>query len=208
MMELYRKRNTATKIVFPLMDAASTSAYYTTSAWNSLTNSSKKVYCWSDDDSAPTSATIDGNPIQLDSTGEWYMVISASEISASSQYMSIKLKADQILEQTILIRITNYDSSNVSAACVEAIQDQFTFSGSSVISYAIGGSVSADTTSIVNAILAATIDTKSFSEIMEILLAMAQGRITRSNNLFTYYKQDNTTSLFTLESERSERTRL
>jgi len=110
-MEVSRKRSQATKVVFPLINAASATQYYTTSAWTSMTNASKSVYLWSDDASAPTSSTIAANPIQLGSTGKWYLVISASEISASSDYMSIKLKSDQVLEQTILIRITNYDAS-------------------------------------------------------------------------------------------------
>jgi hypothetical protein len=69
-------------------------------------------------------------------------------------------------------------------------------------------SASTDTAAIVTAILNATVDTKTIEQILEILLAMAQGKISRTNNKFTYYKQNNSTELYTLESERSERTRL
>lgn len=72
----------------------------------------------------------------------------------------------------------------------------------------VEASATVDTSAIANNIMETVIDEKTFQQAMEIMLAMATGRITRNNNKFTYYKQDNATELFTLESEKSERTRI
>jgi hypothetical protein len=57
-------------------------------------------------------------------------------------------------------------------------------------------------------ILNGTVDTKTVNEILEILLAYVNGRITVNGNTLTYYKQNNSTSLFTLTGSDSERTRI
>lgn len=60
---------------------------------------------------------------------------------------------------------------------------------------------------IVTAIFGNTVDTKTFAEIQEILLAYATGKIERSGSDYVYKKQDNTTTLFTLTSSPTDRTR-
>lgn len=81
-------------------------------------------------------------------------------------------------------------------------------SGTDTIDSTIVSATSAATSVITDDIFAKMVDTKTFEEIMEILLSMATGKIERTNNKYTYYKQDNTTELYTLKSERSKRTRL
>ena len=72
----------------------------------------------------------------------------------------------------------------------------------------VTNNVNVDTTSIVDSILSATIDTKTFEQVMEILLAMASGKIIKSGSNYAYLKQDNGTTLFTLETSTSARERL
>ncbi len=53
-------------------------------------------------------------------------------------------------------------------------------------------------------------DGKTFDEVLEALLAMAQGRIVQVSsdpNVFDFYRQDDTTVLFTLTQGATERTR-
>jgi hypothetical protein len=95
------------------------------------------------------------------------------------------------------------DYTDVMSAAISAIDQRFTFSGDSVKAYTSG---SVDTQSIVDAIFANVVDTKSFEDILTYLLSMASGKITRSNNKFTYYKADGSTALYTLESNRNDRT--
>ncbi len=63
-------------------------------------------------------------------------------------------------------------------------------------------------TEIVDAIFGKVIDTKTFEEISEILLAYSTGKIERTGSTYVYKKQDNTTTLFTLVSSPTDRTRL
>lgn len=51
-MELFRKKNTATTFVFPLISSGSND-YYTTSAWASLANPTISAYSWSDSVNLP-----------------------------------------------------------------------------------------------------------------------------------------------------------
>ena len=59
----------------------------------------------------------------------------------------------------------------------------------------------------VSDVLNGTIDVKTLKQTLEVLLAYAQGRVVKSGSSYAYYKQDNTTSLFTLNATPSERTR-
>lgn len=61
---------------------------------------------------------------------------------------------------------------------------------------------------IIDSLNAETYDGVAFQNIMKILLSMAQGRIVENPaGTFTFYAQDNTTSLFVLNKTGSERTR-
>lgn len=62
-------------------------------------------------------------------------------------------------------------------------------------------------TEIVTAIFGNSIDGKTFTEISEIILAYATGRIVKSGASYEYRKQDNSTPLFTLNASATERTR-
>lgn len=56
-------------------------------------------------------------------------------------------------------------------------------------------------------ILDGTVDGTTVGAILEILLAAAQGRLVKSGDTYTYYKQDNVTALFTNLLDTDERTR-
>jgi hypothetical protein len=60
---------------------------------------------------------------------------------------------------------------------------------------------------IVTAIFGNTIDTKTFAQISEIMLAYSTGKIEKSGADYLYKKQDNTTTLFTLTASPTDRTR-
>lgn len=61
---------------------------------------------------------------------------------------------------------------------------------------------------IIESLNSETYDGVAFQNIMKILLSMAQGRIVENPvGTFTFYAQDNTTSLFVLNKTGSERTR-
>jgi hypothetical protein len=114
-MELFRKKNLATNIVFPLLTSGG-NQYYTTSAWSNLTNRSVSAYSWADSISA-TALVLSQSPVQLSNTGLWNLSATATEMNPSSgnhDYITIKLKADQIQEQTILIMLTDYSIQDLA----------------------------------------------------------------------------------------------
>lgn len=57
-------------------------------------------------------------------------------------------------------------------------------------------------------ILEGSIDGTTVRAVLEILLAAAQGRLVKSGDTYTYYKQDNATALFTNLLAPDERTRV
>lgn len=133
-MEIIRKKATAATFVFPLITAGS-STYYTTSAWSNLTSATKTVYTWAaGSGNAPTSATIAGNPTQLESTGVWWLSATANELNYD--YVEIKLAAAEIQEQTLIIKTVNYDFTDIPAAILGASTAPYTVSGT--VGYDIG----------------------------------------------------------------------
>ncbi len=57
-------------------------------------------------------------------------------------------------------------------------------------------------------ILAGTVDTQTIEVVLEYMLAMATGKIVKTSDTFTYYKQDNSTSAFSLSGSTDARVRL
>jgi len=136
----------------------------------------------------------------------WVEVVNKTSVEVSNDILDVSAG---IIDQGNEYWAASASTSDVSAGCILAIDNKFDFSGTSVVAVTSGSSVdAASITNIVNAILSATIDTKTYEEVMEILLAMASGKIVRTANRFQYMKQDGSTALFTLESSSSERTRL
>jgi len=181
-MELFRTKNLATRISFPLITSGSTD-YFTGTAWESLTNASISAYSWQDSQSA-TSLSISGTPVELNSTGLWHMPLSQSEMNPNSgndDYIIIKFNASEIQEQSILIQLQEYNIKETSA-------------------------VKNTTAEISAAVYETVIDTKSVEEILEILMAYSIGNISKSGTTFTYKKQDGTTTLFTITGTDSART--
>ena len=137
--------------------------------------------------------------------------ISASLVAYDvARESSATANKDEIISHGNLYWAASATVDEVSAGCILAIDDRFTFSGDSVYSYVTGqsaGAISAtlDPSDLFNTV----IDTLTFEEIMERLLAMSTGRITRdaSGKVHTFYKQDNATALFTLTSAPASRTR-
>jgi len=59
----------------------------------------------------------------------------------------------------------------------------------------------------VSDILSGNVDGKTVEAVLEVLLSYSQGKIIKSGSNYTYYKQDNATSLFTLTASPTSRTR-
>jgi len=103
MAEVSRLKNVATQIVVPLINSAGRPAYHT----GTLTNTSVTAYSYQDG-SGPTSRTIAGTPSQQGSSGLWALAFTQAEMnpgSGADDYMIVKINADEIDEQTILIRL-------------------------------------------------------------------------------------------------------
>jgi len=106
MPELLRVKNVATKIQFPLLDAT-TSDYFTGTAWGSLTNASLEAYSWGDGTNAVVLA-IAGTPTEIGTTGLWSLSLTQAELNPNAgvdDYIIIKLNADEIMEQALLINL-------------------------------------------------------------------------------------------------------
>jgi hypothetical protein len=111
-MELIRQSNLATTITFPLISSGSNN-FFTGTAFSALTNGSKVLYTWTDSNN-PTSATLTNNPIEVGSTGIWYLNLTQAETSSTNNFAVIKLKGNQIQDQSILIHFTNYQFKNIA----------------------------------------------------------------------------------------------
>lgn len=117
MAELLREKNVATKVVFPLIDSANRPQYFSGTVWGSLTNASVTAYSWADDEAAAT-LSISGTPSELGSTGLWELSLTQSEMnpdSGNDDYISIKLNADEIDEQTLLIYLKSVGGGDSAA---------------------------------------------------------------------------------------------
>lgn len=133
--------------------------------------------------------TYDGYLANLDTT--------VSSRTASSATVSANIV------QMNGVSVTSADFQNtqaeISAACVLGIEDKFSFSGDYV---------NVNTSAIADRIMATSVDTKTVEEILEILLSFTSGKIVRTNSSYLYYKQDNSTSLFTLSGSSDGRSRV
>lgn len=94
---------------------------------------------------------------------------------------------------------------NSDITAIRAKTDLLSFSGSNLNVRVVDKGILNDIT--VANILAGTVDTRTVEDILEILLAYSSGRITVSGTAYTYYSQNNSSSLFTLTGSTSERTR-
>jgi len=104
-MELQRVKNVASRIAFPLIDVTDGITYFTGTAWGALTNAALTAY-YSDAGADWTvfNPVLTGTPTEIGTLGEWKLLLSADELNHDQ--ILIKLKADEILEQTILINTT------------------------------------------------------------------------------------------------------
>ncbi len=125
---------------------------------------------------------------------------------------AIKLKTDNLpndpASNTVVysrLATSGYSNNTSDITAIKAKTDLMSFSGSNLNVRVLDSGILNDIS--VADILSGTVDTKTLEEIFEILLAYANGRITVSGNNFTYYKQNNSTTLFTLAGSDTARTR-
>lgn len=190
-----RQKNKSTYFKFPLIDV-NTNSFYTTSAWGSLTLSS--IECYSFNPTSATAISISNTPVQIGSTGIWSLYLTSAEMNPTDDTeMIIKLKANEIYEQGILISLTDYNNNTLADTNNRIVGIQ-------------GTKHTLDDLSdiMVSDILTGTIDNKTVEEVLEILLAYSSGRITKDGDIYTYLKQNNTDTLFQLSASNDERVRL
>ena len=106
-MSEQREKSVATKFMFPLKDADNRPELFSGTAWGALTNSSIICLSWSDS-LIPSMYTWDTEPVptEIGTTGEWYISVTAVDMAPGAgdhDYMLIKLDADEIDPQTILV---------------------------------------------------------------------------------------------------------
>jgi hypothetical protein len=114
-MELFREKNKATIFTFPLV--LSESNEYYTSAWANLTDSSISAFSWNDND-IPVYQTISQTPVQIGSTGIFYLSATATEmnpISGASDYLLISIKAEEIRTQSMLIILNDFSLQDLNS---------------------------------------------------------------------------------------------
>jgi hypothetical protein len=125
---------------------------------------------------------------------------------------NIKLKTDLLPDDpasnsVVYSRLATSAYSDVSSdiSDIKLKTDLLSFSGSNLNVRVLDSGILNDIS--VSDILNGVVDTKTVEEILEILLAYANGRILVSGNSYTYYKQDNSESLFTLTGSDTTRIR-
>lgn len=98
-----RIKNQATRIYFPLIDAADGRTFFTGTVWGDLT--SEAIQAVYDDGSADQALSITGTPTESGTiTGYWYLDLTAPQMN--HDIIVIKFNADEIDEQSILITTT------------------------------------------------------------------------------------------------------
>jgi len=117
-MEVNRLKNTATKLLFPFL-AVGTTDLFTGTAWGALTNAAL-IARYTDANGALTTQGIAAVPIEDVATGEWYLAMTAPEIN--HDIMSVKIVADEIETQTILINTLSLTNIATVDAVVDAIK--------------------------------------------------------------------------------------
>lgn len=127
-------------------------------------------------------------------------------ISGNISLNGITVSSSIINEEELDIIMINekLDALIASLDNVTTVTDQLTFTNNLLNVRVADKGILNDIT--VNDILSGTVDTKTVNQILEILLAYINGKITVSGNNYIYYKQDGTTSLFTITAAESERT--
>ena len=132
--------------------------------------------------------------------------ITPISISGNISLNGITVSSSIINEEELDIIMINekLDALIASLDNVTTVTDQLTFTNDLLnVRVADKGTLNDIT---VNDILSGTVDTKTVNQILEILLAYVNGKITVSGNNYIYYKQDGTTELFTITAAEAERT--
>jgi hypothetical protein len=159
----------------------------------------------------------------LDKTG--YSIVNQVTVSAYNNFPNVTV--DTNLDKTnysisgtkkLLDNLNDINGTAVTATSIPAVTvGEVTVSAftnfpqvtvSAINSNVTISAYTLDPQSIVDKMLAQVIDVKTFNEILIIMLSMAQGKIAKSNTQYTYYKEDNTTPLYTLDASISARDRI
>lgn len=140
---------------------------------------------------APNVAKNDSTSAVHDENGYYIITLDTTDSgTAGALRVSVdKTEALPVWEDFTVLPVNIYDSLIVGTDTLDAVMVSAT------------SAATAD-------IFGTTIDTKTFEEVLEILLAMASGKIVRTGVNFSFYKQDDATVLYTLKSESGARTRL
>lgn len=116
-MEIFRKKNQATRIVFPLINSSSRPDYYT----GSLTGAVVSGVSWQDGQAA-ASYSITDTPSQVGTIGLWELSLTQSEMNpdtGSDDYIAVYINGTEVDQQTVLIQLQSYDSKTELAQSSE-----------------------------------------------------------------------------------------
>jgi len=105
-MEITREKNVATKIMFPLIDSVLRPEYRT----GALTGVVVTAYSWSDSQTSALLAIAD-TPTHK-TVGLWELSLTQGEMNpdtGADDYIIIKINANEIDEQAILIKLQDYN---------------------------------------------------------------------------------------------------
>ena len=209
-MELItRVKNQATRIYFPLIDESDGKTFFTGTVWGSLTD--ETIQAVFDDGTADQELTLTGTPTESNYiTGYWYLDLTAPQINHN--IIAIKLNADEIDEQSILITTTtqtklatlateaNVNSKhsttdgliNAVGGIVTAIQaqtDKMNFTEDDIKCTLDGEKVSVSAmdasviTAIVTGVFAKVIDgSRTFADVQQLVNAVFRGAWSYNSN--------------------------
>lgn len=100
-MEVNRQKNTSTIIMFPLIDAANTSNYYSAKSWASQTSATLTARGYDAAASAiPTTISLSNTPVHM-ASGMWYLALTSGDMNYDQ--IIVKMKSDEIYAQGITI---------------------------------------------------------------------------------------------------------
>lgn len=184
-MEMFLKKNEATELAFPMIDSAAPENFKT-----GVSPSDGGYY--KDGAGAWSSLSITDTAAEMGSTGMYQISLTAGEMN--HDYIVIKFTAGGAAAQMLSIKTYTKD-----------IDDNVGLGTDAVSAAALSA---AAVTKITDDIMAEIVDgSVSFKTALRKVLSYGIGKIAKSGDVYTYYRQDNSTPDFVLTLAAAQRTR-
>lgn len=184
-MEIYLKKNEVTELAFPMIDDSTPADFKDGLSVADTAYRKDGAGAW-------TAMAITDTATEIGSTGMYQISLTAAEMN--HDYIIIKLTAASAADQMLVIKTYTKDIDDNVGLGTDAI-------AAAVLS-------SAAVTKITNDIMAEIVDGSiSVKVALQKIMSYAIGKIAKSVDVYTYYKQDNSTVDFTLTLTSVQRTR-